>query len=211
MFLQVNTLITERDSMASHNLTLANTTSRLMAASASTTAQHDATGAGTTPFAGGDTWPSADSLGHGLFDSGFSVGRRSASAPGAPARNPGAGSQQASQGQGGAQAQHHGAHSAYTATSGAVMSPSQAREIGALLTRLTNENTQFLKARDAAVASRNEALNRAAAVEAELELRQQEFRCVPLHLPLFCSKSRSSCHTLGFCLLYGLCVSQQMR
>ena len=57
-----------------------------------------------------------------------------------------------------------------------MISPSQAREIGALLRRLTNENTQFLKARDAAVASRNEALNRAAALEAELELRQQQHR-----------------------------------
>jgi hypothetical protein len=178
MLLQVSTLITERDSMASHNLTLANTTSRLMAASANTTtAQHDATGAGTTPFAGGDTWEAADSLDHGLFDSGFAAGQRSASAPGAPEGSSGASSQQASQGQGGPQAQPHRSHSALT-TGGAVMSPSQAREIGALLTRLTNENTQFLKARDAAVASRNEALNRAAAVEAELELRQQEFRCV---------------------------------
>lgn len=173
--MQVNTLITERDSMASHNLTLANTTSRLMAASANTT------GAGATPFAGSDTWAAADSgsinsLGHGLFDSGFAAGQRSASAPGAPEGNPAAASQQASQAQGGAQ--HHRAHSALTAVGGAVMSPSQAREIGALLTRLTNENTQFLKARDAAVASRNEALNRAAAVEAELELRQQEFRWV---------------------------------
>jgi hypothetical protein len=56
------------------------------------------------------------------------------------------------------------------------MIPSQAREIGALLTRLTNENTQFLKARDAAVASRNEALNRAAALEGELELLEQQLR-----------------------------------
>lgn len=185
LLLQVNTLITERDSMASHNLTLANTTSRLIAASAGGAAAQQGPNAdtesdlvgqplGDSLGAGGSD---VDSIGAGLFGSGFIAAaghqQRSVSAPGATEGGIGVTSQQTGRGNG-ITAQR--AHSAAPAVGGNVMSPSQAREIGALLTRLTNENTQFLKARDAAVASRNEALNRAAALEAELELRQQEFR-----------------------------------
>jgi hypothetical protein len=179
--LQVTTLISERDSMASTNLTLANTTSRLIAASANGTAAAAGSEAGAGGAGAADAGVSASSSG---FDVGVSLldcsnsfrgDYRSVSAPGgpaAPAAAAGAGA--------GLQGAPHGttqrSHSAAPEVGGAVISPSQAREIGALLTRLTNENTQFLKARDAAVASRNEALNRAAALEAELELRQQQLR-----------------------------------
>lgn len=162
--------------MASHNLTLANTTSRLMAGqSANTTEPYSELAPPWSEVSGGS---GVGSL-RGLLDSGFGGGLRSVSAPGAAQGVDSAGESV----QGGAGRNGNGnvpmqrAHSALpTVGGGAVMSPSQAREIGALLTRLTNENTQFLKARDAAVASRNEALNRAAALEGELELLQQQLR-----------------------------------
>lgn len=57
---------------------------------------------------------------------------------------------------------------------GAVLSAAQAREIGGLLTRLTNENAAFLKLKDAAVAARDEALNRVTALEVEVEMLQRQ-------------------------------------
>lgn len=189
-YMQASTLIAERDSMASHNMTLASTTSRLIAATAGATTQQDAAdapsqtlaealGAGFDSSSGWDTF--------GMLDGGFAGAQRSASAPGGP-NTASAGGNSAAQGQGRAPQQ---SVSAAPSVGGAVNSPSQAREIGTLLTRLTNENTQFLKARDAAVASRNEALNRAAALETELELRQQQLRygraCVcQLHASVVC-------------------------
>jgi hypothetical protein len=184
--LQVETLITERDSMASHNQALANTTSRLMAAASTAGTPHDSLGP-----QGGDGGSSASMS--GLFDSGLgsisaAIGQRGASsAPaGAALTAHGQADPQQSTPAGGQHPHHQRAQSA-----GAVMSPSQAREIGALLSRLTNENSNFLKARDAAVASRNEALNRAAALEAELEARQQEARCA----------ARASACLRGVCIL----------
>lgn len=171
--LQVDTLITERDSMASHNQALANTTSRLMAAAST---------AGKPQEAWGVDGGSSSGI-SGLLDSGFGgaggVGQRGASAPAGAALTALAagGSTDPQQQFGQAGPQHQQQHHQRAQSAGAVMSPSQAREIGGLLSRLTNENSQFLKARDAAVASRNEALNRAAALEAELDLRQQEARC----------------------------------
>jgi hypothetical protein len=53
---------------------------------------------------------------------------------------------------------------------------SQAKEIGGLLTRLTNENAAFLKLKDAAAAARDEALNRVTALEMEVEMLQQQLR-----------------------------------
>jgi hypothetical protein len=52
----------------------------------------------------------------------------------------------------------------------------QAKEIGGLLTRLTNENAAFLKLKDAAAAARDEALNRVTALEMEVEMLQQHLR-----------------------------------
>jgi hypothetical protein len=122
---------------------------------------------------------SGSDVGVSLIDgsSSFRGEYRSVSAPGGPAAAPASAAGAGAGVQGAALGTVQRSHSAAPEVGGAVISPSQAREIGALLTRLTNENTQFLKARDAAVASRNEALNRAAALEAELELRQQQLRC----------------------------------
>jgi hypothetical protein len=61
---------------------------------------------------------------------------------------------------------------------------SQAKEIGGLLTRLTNENAAFLKLKDAAAAARDEALNRVTALEMEVEMLQQQLRCAALLLSL---------------------------
>jgi len=173
--MQASTLIAERDSMASHNMTLASTTSRLIAATAGAATLQDtadapsqtlaeALGAGFDSSSGWETF--------GMLDGGLAGAQRSASAPGGQ-NAVSAGGSSAAQGQGGAPQR---SVSAAPSVGGTVISPSQAREIGTLLTRLTNENTQFLKARDAAVASRNEALNRATALETELEFRQQQLR-----------------------------------
>jgi hypothetical protein len=59
---------------------------------------------------------------------------------------------------------------------GAVLTPAQAREIGALLSRLTRENAAFLKARDSVVADRDAAQDRVLAMENEVELLQQQLR-----------------------------------
>lgn len=57
-----------------------------------------------------------------------------------------------------------------------LLPPFQAKEIGGLLTRLTNENAAFLKLKDAAAAARDEALNRVTALEMEVEMLQQQLR-----------------------------------
>jgi hypothetical protein len=50
-----------------------------------------------------------------------------------------------------------------------VLSAVQAKEVGALLTRLTNENAQFLKDKDQAVAMRHQAQDSLAAAHIELQ------------------------------------------
>jgi hypothetical protein len=137
--------------MASQNVSLAATTSRLIAASAGAEAGGDA--------AAVDGWLCSGSA--------AGIGGLAAFSSGAAA-----GGHVDARGLLGSQQQPH----ARAPAGGAVISPSQAREIGSLLSRLTHENAQFLKARDAAVASRNEALNRAAAAEGEAELRQTQLR-----------------------------------
>jgi hypothetical protein len=61
---------------------------------------------------------------------------------------------------------------------GTLLTPGQAREIGALLSRLTRENAAFMRSRDAAAGERDAALDRVSALEVELELLQEQLRWV---------------------------------
>lgn len=169
---QVSSLIAERDSMAAQNIALASTTSKLIVdTAANRTLPGSSSFATAAPSANGSrsmhTTAAVEALStlsggptnHPSDQSGSESMPRCSSATRLSDVSSG-------------QQQHHA-----TRTTG-ILSPGQAREIEALLSRLTSENAAFLKEKDAAVVARDEALNRVTALQIEVEMMQQQFRWV---------------------------------
>lgn len=67
-------------------------------------------------------------------------------------------------------------HKKAGSTAGGVLNAAQAKEVGALLTRLAAENAAFLKAKDEAVTARDSAMNKVTALEVEMDMLRQQMR-----------------------------------
>jgi hypothetical protein len=191
--LQVAALMRERDSLAQQNAALAATTGRLMGAGTNTDP-----GTPTSPVtlasvldsqAGGSSMGSADGgLGRSAVQSAAArqLMVRAASTPGSLAVG---------------------------GPEGTLLTPGQAREIGALLSRLTRENAAFMRSRDVAAGERDAALERVSALEVELELLQEQLRWVgawagfgslltPLALRVLSATARHMCWQVSHMLCH---------
>lgn len=166
LLVQVTSLTAERDSMAAQNMALAAATSKLMATAAgSSTPSTESSAAGEVAGV-----PSALDSQAAVEALTASIGAAiSLSGPFDSVSGPATSATRSSQA-----ATWQQQHTVPRA--GGVLSPAQAKEIGALLARLTNENAAFLKQKDAAVVARDEALNRLSALQAEVDQLQQQIR-----------------------------------
>ena len=144
-------MTSERDSLLQQNVALAATTSRLMGAPSEPggTSSTTTSAAGAVSGVGDTTSPHSTSPDASAPSTSRGMTLAAALAAGDRASAPG---------------------------EGPVLTPGQAREIGALLSRLTRENAAFLKARDAVLAERDVAQERVLAMEMEVEMLQQQLQ-----------------------------------